>query len=54
MHTKVWRVADAINELKFKFVPNIIYHGHAGHRWWAEYDGEDGRNYTEAGYSDTV
>lgn len=33
---QVWRLASALDSLKFKFVPGTTYSGQAGHRFWAK------------------
>jgi hypothetical protein len=33
-HSQVYRLASAVDSLKFKFVPEQTYHWQAGHRWW--------------------
>jgi len=34
-HVSVWRLASAVDSLKFKFVPDQVYYAQAGHRYWA-------------------
>jgi hypothetical protein len=33
---QVWRLASAVDSLKFKFVPDQAYYFQAGHRYWAK------------------
>jgi hypothetical protein len=33
---QVWRLASAVDSLKFKFVPDQVYYFQAGHRYWAK------------------
>jgi hypothetical protein len=32
---QVFRLASAVDSLKFKFVPGTVYYFQAGHRYWA-------------------
>jgi hypothetical protein len=33
---QVWRLASAVDSLKFKIVPDQAYYFQAGHRYWAK------------------
>lgn len=50
---QTWRVASAVDTLRFKFVPNKVYYGHAGHKFWR--NGADStKPPTQSGYTGTI
>lgn len=36
LHTQAWRLASAVDSLRFKFLPNHDYYGCAGHKFWKD------------------
>lgn len=35
LHAQGWRLASALDSLRFKFVENQDYWGCVGHKWWS-------------------